>query len=191
MLRRLSLLLAVFFLLPASAALAGGGNYILDGGTPRERAEVKAALAASSFDWGLLPQQVTVHIGKVGVSHANPGHVWLDGSLLNAGRFSWATVMDEFAHQVDFLLLDPARRATLQAQLRTSAWCYETEDQSHSGQGCERFSSMLAWAYWPSKDNAYAPTSQNDESATMNPAAFRQLLGDLIGAPTLKLKITR
>ena len=43
---------------------------------------------------------------------------------------------------------------------------------------------MVAWAYWPSKDNSYRPASFTDESASMPPAAFRTLLSSLVGLPT-------
>lgn len=184
MFRRLAALAAAALVLPASA-LAGGGNYVFEGATPAERATVKAALEASSFDWGIVPQQVVVHVGEIGVSHATPGHVWLDRSLLAAGRFAWATVMDEFAHQVDFLVLDDARRALLQQHLGGSAWCRNAAPGlHHAAYGCERFSSMVAWAYWPSRDNAYRPASPADESAAMAPADFRMLLASLLGVPS-------
>ena len=65
--------------------------------------------------------------------------------------------MDEYAHQVDFFVLDPSRRAVLQQRLGASAWCYEVSGLAHGANGCERFTSMVAWAYWPSKDNSYRP----------------------------------
>lgn len=168
--------------LPASA-LAGGGDYAFDGATAGERATVRAALNASSFDWSLVPQRVTIHVGSVGTSHASPGHIWLDRGLLAAGRFAWPSVMDEYAHQVDFLVLDPLRRSILQQRLGASAWCYETAGLAHSAYGCERFSSMVAWAYWPSRESAYRPVSPRDETAAMAPVEFRQLLSSLVGAP--------
>ncbi len=187
MLRRLLVLAVTALVLPASA-LASGGNYGFEGASPAERSTVRAALEASSFDWGIVPQRVTVHVGPYGTSHSTPGDIWLDRGLLGAGRFAWATVMDEYAHQVDFQVLDAPRRAVLQARLGGSAWCYEAAGLSHSANGCERFSSMVAWAYWPSKDNAYRPTSPTDESASMRPAEFRTLLSSLVGVPsTLKL----
>jgi hypothetical protein len=185
MLRRLFLGLTLALVLPASA-LAGGGNYGFDGARPAERATVRAALNASSFDWGIVPQRVTIHVGAYGVSHATPGHLWLDRGLLATGRFAWATVMDEYAHQVDFLVLDAPRRLLLQERLRASAWCYETSGLAHGANGCERFASMVTWAYWPSKDNTYSPASSSDESAAMPPAEFRQLLSSLVG-PTASL----
>jgi hypothetical protein len=189
MLRRIVLLLALALLLPAKG-LASGGNYQFEGATAAERSTVRAALAASAFDWGIVPQRVTIHVGRYGVSHSTPQHIWLDRGLLAAGRFAWATIMDEYAHQVDFLTLDADRRAVLQQRLGASAWCYELEGIAHNANGCERFASMLVWAYWPSKDNPYAPRSRADESAVMPAAAFRQLLSSLVGAPALALPRT-
>ncbi|MDQ3067084.1 MAG: hypothetical protein M3R12_08030, partial [Actinomycetota bacterium] len=125
MLRRLAATIAAALVLPASA-LAGGGNYTFEDATHAERTTVRAALNASSFDWGIVPQPVTIHVGEIGVSYATPGHIWLDRGLLAAGRFAWATVMDEYAHQVDFFVLDAPRRALIQQRLGGSAWCHET-----------------------------------------------------------------
>jgi len=183
MLRRLATILAVAFVLPASAQ-AAGGDYVFAGAAPSERSTVRAALNASSFNWSVVPKQVTIHVGRYGVSHATPGHVWLDRRLLASGRFAWATVMDEYAHQVDFFVLDPARRALLQQRLGASAWCYEVSGLAHGAHGCERFASMIAWAYWPSKDNAYRPASPADESAAMPAGEFRALLSTVVGIPT-------
>jgi len=183
MLRRLATILAVAFVLPASAQ-AAGGDYAFEGASRTERSTVRAALNASSFNWSVVPKQVTIHVGRYGVSHSTPGHVWLDRGLLASGRFAWGTVMDEYAHQVDFFVLDPARRALLQQRLGASAWCYEVSGLAHSANGCERFSSMVAWAYWPSKDNAYRPASPADESAAMPAGEFRALLSTVVGIPT-------
>ena len=186
MLRRFAATVAVALAFPASA-LAGGGDYVFDGATPVERSTVRAALNASSFDWGIVQQRVTIHVGDVGASHATAGHIWLDRGLLRTGRFAWATVMDEYAHQVDFLVLDGAHRSILQEQLGASAWCYEIAGLGHSAYGCERFSSMVAWAYWPSKDSSYRPRSATDETAAMPASRFRALLSTLVGVPsTLK-----
>jgi hypothetical protein len=182
MLRRLAALAVTALVLPASA-LAGGGNYSFDGAGPAERSTVRAALNASSFDWNIAPKHVTIHVGAYGVSHSTPGDIWLDRGLLGAGRFAWATVMDEYAHQVDFQVLDAPRRALLQERLGGTAWCYEAAGLSHGANGCERFASMVAWAYWPSKDNSYRPASPTDESASMQPAEFRALLSSLVGVP--------
>jgi hypothetical protein len=185
MLRRL--VTAATFLtlvLPGSGAAAqAGADVTFEGGSAREQGQVRAALAASSFDWRVVPQQVTVHIGPYGTSQATPGHVWLDAGLLRSGRFAWATVMDEFAHQVDFFLLDGPRRQVLQERLGAQAWCYEVPGLNHAAHGCERFSSMVAWAYWPSRENAYRPRSRTDEAASMPASEFRSLLAELIGVP--------
>lgn len=185
MLRRLSAIAAAALVLPASA-LAGGGNYAFEGAKPAERSTVRAALNASSFDWGIVSQHVTIHVGAYGVSHSTPGDIWLDRGLLGSGRFAWATIMDEYAHQVDFHVLDARGRAVLQEKLGGSAWCYESAGLSHGANGCERFASMVAWAYWPSKHNAYRPASPADESASMRPAEFRALLSSLIGMPSAR-----
>jgi hypothetical protein len=181
MLLRLAILVASAFLAAPAVAGAAGGSYDFAGGTPRQQAQVRSALEASSFDWGIVPEKVTVHIGAYGVSHSTRGHVFLDGGLLDSGRFAWPTVMDEYAHQIDFFLLDPARRAVLQSRLGASAWCYETGGLGHAAYGCERFSSMVAWAFWPVKESSYRPTSRTDETAAMAAAEFRSLLADLIG----------
>lgn len=184
MLKRLALAASVLaaLALPGTAA-AGGGDYVFDGGTARERQTVRDALEASSFDWSLVRQRITIHIGPVGVSHAQPGEIWLDSRLLASGRFAWPTVMDEYAHQVDWFVLDAGARSVLQARLGAAAWCYERPGLAHAANGCERFSSMIAWAYWPVKDSAYRPVSARDESASMPPQEFRALLADLVGAP--------
>src|SRR4051794_2971677 len=82
----------------AALALAGAGwarssaAVAYDGGTMPQRAQVRAALAASSFDRSVIPAPVTVHIVRGVLSHAAPGEVWLDGDLLDSGRFGWAVV---------------------------------------------------------------------------------------------------
>ena len=182
MLRRFAATVTAALAFPASA-LAGGGDYVFQGATPAERSTVRAALNASAFDWGIVPERVTIHVGAIGTSRATPGHVWLDRGLLATGRFAWATVMDEYAHQVDFLVLDETHRSILQQRLGARAWCYEVDGLEHGAYGCERFSSMVAWAYWPSKDSSYRPRSAADETAAMPAGQFRQLLAALVGAP--------
>src|SRR5688500_6547874 len=179
MLRRIAATAVTARALPASA-LASGGDYVFEGATAAERSTVRAALDASSFDWSIVPERVTIHVGRVGTSHATPGHVWLDRRLLATGRFAWPTIMDEYAHQVDFFVLDHAHRSLLQQRLGASAWCYEVDALGHAAYGCERFSSMLAWAYWPSKDSSYRPRSAADETAAMPAAEFRRLLSSLV-----------
>ncbi len=88
------------------SALAAGGNYVFAGGNQAQRAEVRAALNASSFNWGIVQQRVTIHLASGVESHAVPGHIWIDTRVLTAGRRAWAIAQHEYAHQVDFLLLD-------------------------------------------------------------------------------------
>lgn len=178
------LLVIIAALLFPASALAGGGNYVFEGASPAEQRTVRAALNASTFDWGVVPGSVTIHVGRYGASHSTPGHVWLDRDLLGAGRFAWGTVMDEYAHQVDFLVLDSAKRFILQQRLGTRSWCYEVAGLAHGAHGCERFASMVAWAYWPSKDNSYRPESRSDETASMPAAEFRALVSTLVAPGT-------
>ena len=169
----------------APAAQAAGGTYTIEGGSARNATQIRAALDASTFDWSLVPAPITIHIKNGVSSSATPGHIWLDPALLTAGIFSWATIQDEYAHQVDFFLFDTATRQRLTRLLGGTAWCRETPGLRHSAYGCERFASTLVWAYWPSRSNAYKPTSANDESAALAPAAFRTLMTTLLpAAPT-------
>jgi len=167
----------------AGAAHAAGGNFVFEGGTPKQQAEVRKALNASAFPWSVVAGQVTIHIAPGTGSFSTPGHVTLDADLLDSGRFAWATVQDEYAHQIDFFLLDPAKRERLTRELGATNWCYEIAGLAHSAYGCERFSSTLVWSFWPSKDNAYKPTSPRDESAAMKPVKFRALLAQLAVIP--------
>lgn len=169
-------------------AQAAGGNYVVDGGTAKQRAQVKAALNASSFNWSLVPAKIKIHVAPVGQSHAFPGEIWIDSQLLNAGRFSWGVVQHEYAHQVDFFLLNPTTRSQLATLLGGKAWCWETPGHRHDEYGCERFASTLAWAYWPAKESAMRPDSRASESAAMAPARFRALLAQMLGPGTLSTK---
>ena len=177
-----ALLAVVAAFAPAGAAQASGGYYTFEGGSGRQRAEVRSALRASSFDWNVVPVQVTVHLGPGVRTHATPGHIYVDADLLNAGRFAWAMIQDEYAHQVDFFVFDDSARALLLGALGGRDWCYSEPGLQHSEYGCERFASMLVWAYWPSRHNAYRPSSPTDESAAMAPAEFRQLVSELLAA---------
>lgn len=169
----------------AGSAHAAGGNYVFDGGTAAEQGQVRAALNASAFDWSLVPAQITIHIDRGASSEAMPGQIWLDADLLDSGKFSWGVTQHEYGHQVDFFLLDPAKRALLLSALGGKDWCYGVLGLAHGDYGCERFASTLAWAYWPSRDNSMAPQSARDESAAMAPAKFRTLLAQLLAAPEL------
>jgi hypothetical protein len=179
---RAALIVTLAALALTGTAQAAGGHYVFDGGDSYQRGQVRAALNASAFDWNVVREQVTIHIGDVGGSRALPGQIWLDATLLDAGRFSWATVQDEYSHQVDYFVFTPEIRARLLKELGGKDWCYGIQGLRHGDYGCERFSSVMPWAYWPSKDNAYKPRSKKDESAAIAPARFRALMTELIGA---------
>jgi hypothetical protein len=178
MLKRLflPLLLVLAF---APAAQAAGGRYVFDGGTRAERGQVTSALNASSFDWSLVPGQTVIHIGKGSSPHAVAGQIWLDGGLLDSGRFSWGVVQHEYAHQVDFALLNDAMRAQLESPLQAGSWWGSISQ--HAQLGCERFADELAWAYWQSPDNVMKPDSATAEGGQMSPAAFRATLTSVLG----------
>jgi hypothetical protein len=165
----------------AGSAAAYGGAYEIDGGTPAHRAQIRAALAASTFDWSAIPSTVTVHVVRGSRSLATPGHIWIDPALLEAGIFSWAIVQDEYAHQIDFFLLDDEKRRLLTRLLRGQVWCHgDQPGLPHAAYGCERFTSTLVWAYWPVNVNAYRPRRAADEAAAMAPARFRTLVSQLL-----------
>jgi len=188
---RLRMLLATSALALAFAggAEAAGGHYLFDGGSRAEQAQVEKALNASSFNWSVVPATITVHIARGHYSEATYGEIWLDADLLDSGIFSWGVVQHEYAHQVDFFLLNDTRRAML-AGLGGQAWWATGATASgapngtlaHADLTSERFASTLAWAYWPSPSNSMRPTSTSDESAAMAPAAFRSLLARVLAA---------
>ncbi|MEX2644853.1 MAG: hypothetical protein WD249_01195 [Gaiellaceae bacterium] len=169
----------------AAPSLAGGGSYAFDGGTAAQQRQVVRALEASSFPWSVVPATITIHIAPGTGSFARPGHIWLDAKVLDAGMFSWAIVQDEYAHQVDFFLFDASIRQRLTAALGADAWCREIPGLAHDRYGCERFTSTLVWAYWPSAGNAYRPVTKRDESAAMAPARFRALMTSIIAGPQI------
>jgi hypothetical protein len=162
-------------------ALASGGRYTVVGGTARNTAEVKNALNASRFDWSVVQEQITIHVVRGKEASSTPGHIWLSPELLSSGAFAWGIVQHEYAHQVDFFLLNEAKRGFLTERLHADGWCHEVSGLHHDRYGCERFASTLAWAYWPDARNALRPRSVKDESAAMKPALFRTLLTTLIG----------
>jgi hypothetical protein len=177
--RRVAVLTAVACLAFPAATAGAGGSYTFDGGTRKDRETVAAALRASSFDWSVIPGPIAIHIVRGEPSRSIPHEIWLDGDLLDAGEFAWGVVQHEFAHQVDYLLLNPAQRALLLKRLGGRDWCYGTPGLAHDQYGCERFASTLAWSYWPSPENSMRPTGRSDESAAMAPAKFRALISGL------------
>ena len=177
--RSLPVFLAALALAPAAAAR--GGDYVFDGGTRAEQAQVKkAALDVSTFDFSVVPGPVTIHIGRGLSSSAAPGQIWLDADLLDAGRLAWGVVQHEYGHQVDFAVLTDAGRAQLQQLLGGSAWCSRA---AHAQLTCERFADLISWAYWPSSDNVLKPAGSADEGGQVSPAAFRAALAQLLPSP--------
>jgi hypothetical protein len=180
----LALALATAFLVSAGEALARGGDYVIEGGSPEAQGQVRAALEASRFDWGVVRERITIRITRCGCAGARPGEIVLDEDVLTRSpfgpRYAWGIVQHEYAHQVDFFLLDPARRAFLNATLGGLDWCGAVTGLHHAAYGCERFASTLAWAYWPSPQNALRPEAGTDEAAAMPAPAFRSLLSGLL-----------
>ena len=142
------------------------------------------ALDASAFPWGLVPQTITIHIGHGLDSDAIPGHVFVDADLLDSGRFAWATVQHEYAHEVDYFLFTDQMREQMQALLTAGSWWGEAGD-THESRGCERFASTLAWAYWQSDGNSLKPQGPDDEAGAVSPAKFRAALTAVLGSAGL------
>jgi hypothetical protein len=158
------------------------GAYTIEGGSPKQRTEVRRALAASDFDWTVVPAVVRIRIGPGPSTWARPGEIRLSAELLDTGRASWGTVQHEYAHQVDFLLLDDAARAKFARALGGVGWWPSRRRAlPHSAFTCERFASTLAWAYWPSRSNSGRPRTRGSEVAAIPPARFRALVGRLLG----------
>ena len=175
--RRIALLAAVSAaFLAAPLARAGGGSYVFDGGTAGQQAQARAALEASAFDWSTIPATITIHIAPGTDSWSRQGEIWLDGNLLDSGRFGWGTVQHEYAHQIDFYLLNDFERSSLTRALGGLDWCGQVADLQHFQHGCERFASTVAWSYWQSKDNSLKPRSRFDEAGGIAPTRFRPLL---------------
>jgi hypothetical protein len=171
------------------SASARGGTYVFDGGTAKQQAQVRVALDVSSFNWSLVPATITIHLGKGIETYATPGEIWIDSDLLTSGPFAWGPIQHEYAHQVDFFLLDDAKRAQLRTLLGGRAWFAHGNvagfhrRADHASFTAERFASTLAWSYWQSPANSLRPSSAKDESAAMEPARFRALLSQLLGIP--------
>lgn len=160
----------------AGPAHAAGGDYVFDGGSANARKQVKAALDASSFDWSVVPVEITIHIERGAGPHSTVGEIWLDPRLLASGRFAWGIVQHEYAHQVAYFSLGTTERRELTRALGGTAWCYEKRGVDHDDQTCERFASTLAYAFWPARANTERP------EARMAPAAFRSLVSRLVAA---------
>jgi len=190
----LTFLTAVFALFfagfSAPAHASSLPSLLFNGGTANEQKQVTEALEASSFDWSLIRQQITVNIGDYGTDDSTVGNVYLDSSLLDSGTFAWGTVQHEFGHQVDFFLLNDTERAQLDTALGGTVWfpgegSTSVVEGATEQYGCERFASELAWAYWQSPENAMSPRSLGVESSGMPTAQFQALLAQLLGDPSL------
>ena len=131
------------------------------------------------------------------VAGATLGNVWIGSQLLRSGIFAWGVVQHEYAHQVDFGLLTTQMRAVLQPVLGAAAWCYngyahsfhDVEGLPSMKYGCERFASMIAWAYWHSPDNSMDPIDIG-MYAPLDPAKFRALLRVLLAPDYATLSTT-
>jgi hypothetical protein len=157
------------------------GAYEIEGGTPLQTMQVRRALEASTFDWAVVPAVVRIRITHGPRTWARRGEIRLSAELLDTGRASWGIVQHEYAHQVDFFLLDDAARSKLRLALGGVTWWPSGKRAlHHDAYACERFASTLAWAYWPSRFNSLRPRSRNSEAAAMPPAQFRALLGQLL-----------
>ena len=100
-----------------------------------------------------------------------------------AGNFSWGVVQHEYAHEVDFLLLDDGARAKLLRVLGGTTWCHgDSQQLPHSDYGCERFASTLAWAFWPSPENCMRRSASQAETSAMPASGFRALVRRLLGS---------
>jgi hypothetical protein len=189
-LRRLTLvaLVTVAAATWSATASARGGHYVFEGGTAGQQRQVRAALEISSFNWSVVPAVVTIHLHKGTDTYATAGDIWVDTDLVAAGMFAWGPIQHEYAHQVDFFLLNDALRAQLNTALGGATWSRNATLASlhgpgHATLGAERFASTLVWAYWQSSDNSLRPTGKKSESAAMAPDRFRALLERMLGIP--------
>jgi hypothetical protein len=186
--RRFLLVLAtvVAFLASAGDAFAVGGNYVFVGGSPEAQAQVRAALNRSAFNWSVVPQQITIRITHCGCAGSKPGEFILDEDVLTSSpfgpRYAWGIVQDEYAHQVDFFVFDQDDRRRFMARFGGKAWCYEVAGLAHDDYGCERFSALLAWAYWRSPDNVRTPIWRPADAPRLRRDRFRALVARLLAS---------
>ena len=189
-------LAALITLAWVGTAGAQGGHYTFDGGTVRQQAQVRAALQVSAFDWSVVPATITIHLASGTDTYATKGDIWIDTQLLASGVFAWGPIQHEYAHQVDFFLLDDGLRAELNTLLGGAVWAHSgttagVHGPDHATLGAERFASTLAWAYWPSDGNSLKPQSKKDESAAMAPQRFRETLVQLLDIPNPIVPVVR
>jgi hypothetical protein len=177
--RHLILIAALFALVAPVNAEGSGGTYTFSGGSEPARAAVRAALEASAFDWGLVPEPVTIQISACGCAGARPGAVVLDETLLESTPYgracTWGIVQHEYAHQVWWLTLDDGQRTFLQERLGGADLCYEQPGVDHDAHACERFASTLAWSYWPVEANPM------EGEKALGGRRFRRVLRGMLG----------
>jgi hypothetical protein len=153
------------------------------GGSDAAQQSARAALEASRFDWGLVPEQITIRILNCGCAGARPGEILLDEAVLTDPRlgpkYAWGMVQHEYAHQVACFLLDARARRRIQAWLGGSDWCYEG-GVAHDDHACELFASSLTWAYWPRRRNIMGV------EAVVSAREFRATLPRLLGRPDIR-----
>jgi hypothetical protein len=99
--------------------------------------------------------------------------------MLAYRRAAWGVIQHEFAHQVDFFLLDKRTRRKLTRLLRAKASWPGDGRFAHDSYGAERFASTLAWAYWPSPHNSLFRHA-HAEATAMPALKFRQMMDALI-----------
>ena len=172
----IALLLLIAAFAPAEAR-AAGGRYVFVGGRDAARAQVRAALEASSFDWDVVRETVDTQIADCGCAGARPGLIVLDERLLAKApygvAYTWSIVQHEYAHQVWDLALDDRARAVLADRLGGEGLCWEPE-LADDERTCERFADTLAWAYW--RD----PLNPSRYAKAMRAGPFRELMAGLL-----------
>jgi hypothetical protein len=155
--RRYIALLGLLVVLAPATAQAAGGDYVFEGGSVEARETVRAALEISRFDFDRVPSRITMKITNCGCAGARPGLIVLDENVVTdtslGERYSWGLIQHEYAHQIDYFLLDDDDRTAVRRVLGGKAWCYEKEGLSHDANACERFADVVSWAFWPSEDN--------------------------------------
>lgn len=136
----------------------------------------------------MLPT-IDVRIAPGAPTQSFPGVVVFDANVLEMGTFAWGIVQHEFAHQLDFLLLDDGDRKALRSMLGGQAWCWNdvAMDVGHGYLSCERFASTVAWSFWQSPENALRPGEET--VVRIDPVRLARALSHALGvsvAPPLR-----
>ena len=169
----------------AGTAQAAGGDYVIEGGSAEAQATVRAALDASRFDFDRVPARITIRISGCGCAGAQPGLIVLDESVLvddSLGeKYSWGLIQHEYAHQIDYFLLQDDDRASVRRVLGGKDWCYEKMGLAHDQHGCERLADVVSGAFWPTQDNVLRSDARTiaPDMAAWSPRRFvTRLLSD-------------